>query len=100
MNLEYQQNRAAVSGALTLGATIGAAIATRGGSALSRLLGAQSDVATVSASGAVGLGTILATYPDAGDFPFTAGDVVTYTITVCNDGAGGADADLDITIGG
>ncbi len=39
-----------------------------------------------------------ATYPDMGDFPFTAGDTITYTMNACNDGEGGMDVDISMTI--
>jgi len=87
--LEYQQAESFQDGAVTLGASLGAAIATSGQSLAVQLL----------ATGTVGLGAIVATYPDAGDFPFSEGDVVTYTIEACNDGQGGMDVDVGVSIG-
>lgn len=89
LNLEHQQAEALIDGGLALGAALGAAVATSG----------QLVVVQLLAGGTVGLGTIVATYPDAGDFPFSAGDVVTYEIEACNDGAGGMDVTGSVTIG-
>lgn len=34
-----------------------------------------------------------------GELPFTAGDTVTWTLTVCNDGEGGVNSTMDVEIG-
>jgi len=83
LNVEYLNEQALGSAIITAGATgIGALV----GGGAGALIGAAGGVVT-TINGFVG------------ELPFTAGDTVEWTLDVCNDGAGGVDSSLGVTIG-
>lgn len=82
LNVEYLNSRATGSALITAGTTV---LGYGVGGNIGALLGAAGGVVT-SISGFVG------------ELPYTAGDIVDWTLEVCNDGRGGVDSRLTVNI--